>query len=80
VNKDVYTNVKMLSDNIALSILATISARRALLVLFIISISVMLCCTVCEQINDDDDDITLNLFIQFTVYESTVVISTLYIN
>ena len=34
----------------------TISARRVLLVLFIICISVMLCCTVCGQINDDNDD------------------------
>jgi len=38
--------------------MATISARRPLLGLFIICISVMFCCrpTVCEQINDDDDD------------------------
>jgi len=36
--------------------MATISARRPLLGLFIICISVMFCCTVCEQINDDADD------------------------
>ena len=38
--------------------MAPISARRPLLGLFIICISVMFCCTVCEQITDDaaDDD------------------------